>query len=109
MKVDRDFIPLFLIAACVAIWFSANPWNSSEAIQIAGDILKVSFGGVLGYMVKTVVGTVPMEDHYNGAPPPQYHQDGDRVNQLLEENQRLNDELQKLKEFNGLWKNLLFI
>jgi hypothetical protein len=52
MKVDRDFVPVVLIAALVVVWLSAKPWEDATAIAIAGDILKVGLGGVLGYMTK---------------------------------------------------------
>lgn len=53
MKIDRDFIPLALIAALVVVWFSSKPWADATAIAIAGDALKVGLGGILGYLTKT--------------------------------------------------------
>jgi hypothetical protein len=32
MKIDRDFIPLTMIAALVAIWLSTRPCNDPTAI-----------------------------------------------------------------------------
>lgn len=88
MKIDRDFIPIVLIVALVVIWFSAKPWTDPQAIAIAGDVLKVGLGGVLGYMTK-----VTLDNSTSSS---------EQVQKLQDENQRLLAELNALKEHNGL-------
>lgn len=90
MKIDRDFIPIVLIVALVVIWFSSKPWTDPQAIAIAGDVLKVGLGGVLGYMTKGIADGVDTTSS-----------DGE-VQKLQDENQRLSAELDALKEHNGL-------
>jgi hypothetical protein len=74
MQIDRDFIPLTLIAALVAIWLSTRPWNDPTAIAVAGDVLKIGLGGVLGYMTKSSLESADQEDY---------------LRELEEENERL--------------------
>jgi hypothetical protein len=78
MKIDRDFIPLTLIAALVVIWLSTRPWNDPTAIAVAGDVLKVGLGGVLGYMTKSSLESADQEEY---------------LRELEEENERLQAQL----------------
>lgn len=80
MKIDRDLIPIALITACIVIWLSSKPWAHTDAIQIAGDIVKVSFGGVLGYMVKSALDAID-------------------VDKVMEENQRLKRQLLNVNSY----------
>jgi hypothetical protein len=100
-RIDRDVIPLFLIGACLAIWLSSRPWLAPDAVAIAGDIIKVSFGGVIGYMVRTVIDTVDSALSSNRYPtdtqPPMSDQQA-QIDNLVAENQRLIDEINALRE-----------
>ncbi len=93
-RIDRDYVPHFLITACLVIWLSSKPWASSDAAAIAGDIVKVCFGGILGYLAKDVIRRPQAEASETG--------DNAMVDNLLAENQKLIDELNALKQVNGL-------
>jgi hypothetical protein len=66
----RDFIPISVIIAVTIIWLSSSPWGNPESVAMAKDIALAGISGIVGYMVRTVVGA------YESA-------------ELLAENQRL--------------------
>ncbi len=89
-RINRDYVPLSLIAACLVIWLSAKPWQTQEAIAIAGDIVKVCFGGILGYLAKDAIDK------------PQREESETAIADLSAENQQLKDEIEALKQVNGI-------
>lgn len=51
-----DFLPIFIVTAILVIWLSTKPWeNTSLSLPLAGDIVKVGMGGILGYLAKGFV------------------------------------------------------
>jgi hypothetical protein len=53
-----DYLGIFVVVAIMSIWLSSRPWeNPVVSLPIAGDIVKVGMGGILGYLAKGIVDT----------------------------------------------------
>ena len=51
-----EFLPIFVVTAIVVIWLSSKPWeNPIASLPIAGDVVKVGIGGILGYLTRQFV------------------------------------------------------